>query len=75
MKGITIKFPEAALRRLRLEAREAGRTIAGLVRERVERTARPDAAASVHSVTADLAGSLAGRRRSATNARRRFRRP
>jgi predicted transcriptional regulator len=73
MKGITIKLPEATLRRLRQEARATGRTVADLVRERVEGpTAR--GAPSVHAITADLAGALAGSRRAATNDRRRFRR-
>jgi len=73
MKGITIKLPESTLRRLQQEAREAGRSVAALVRERVE--VPPDRnARSVYAVTADLAGSLAGRRRAATNERRRFRR-
>lgn len=73
MKGITIKLPDTTLRRLRQQAREAGRSVAALVRERVEggQDRRPP---SVYSVTDDLAGSLAGRRRPATNARRRFRR-
>jgi predicted transcriptional regulator len=73
MKGITIKLPEATLRRLQQQARETGRSVAALVRERVEGV--PDRnAPSVYAVTDDLAGSLAGRRRSATNERRRFRR-
>lgn len=33
MKGITIKLPEATLRRLQQRAREAGRSVAALVRE------------------------------------------
>lgn len=73
MKGITIKLPESTLRRLQQEARETGRSVAALVRERVE--GAPDRnGASVYAVTADLAGSLAGRRRAASNERRRFRR-
>ena len=73
MKGITIKLPETTLRRLKQQARETGRSVAALVRERVEvpldRRGR-----SVYAMTSDLAGSLAGGRRAATNARRRFRR-
>jgi len=73
MRGITIKLPEATLRRLKQQARESGRSVGALVRERVQapldRRSR-----SVYAVTADLAGSLAGSRRAATNARRRFRR-
>ena len=71
MKGITIKLPDATLRRLRQEARATGRSVAALVRERVD--APPDrGGGTVHAVTADLAGSLAGRRTPATNERRRF---
>lgn len=71
MKGITVKLPESTLRRLREEARATGRSVAALVRERVE--APLDAApGSVHDRAADLGGSLAGSRRAATNARRRF---
>jgi predicted nucleic acid-binding protein len=36
MRGITIKLPEETLRRLQQEARKAGRTVAALVRERVD---------------------------------------
>jgi hypothetical protein len=71
MKGITIKLPETTLRRLRQEARAAGRSVAALVRERVE--AAPDRGArSVFTMAPDLAGSLAGGRRAATNARLKF---
>lgn len=72
MKGITVKLPEATLERLKKEARMTGRSIASIVRERVEGAA--PAAPSVYDLTADLAGSLEGSRRSATNARRKFRR-
>jgi len=73
MKGITVKIPEATLRRLKEEARATGRSVASLVRERVE---TPGAAlqGSVYAKTPDLAGSVAGSRRSATNDRHRFRR-
>ena len=73
MKGITIKLPETILRQLRHEASETGRTVAALVRERVE-TPPDRAEGSVYAMTSDLAGSLAGGRRPATNNRRRFRR-
>jgi predicted DNA-binding protein len=73
MKGITIKLPETTLRRLRQQARDAGRSVAALVRERVE-AASESSVQSVYNATADLAGSLTGRRRAATNERRRFRR-
>ena len=36
MKGITIKLSETTLRQLRHQARETGRSVAALVRERVE---------------------------------------
>jgi ribbon-helix-helix CopG family protein len=74
MKGITIKLPEATLRRLKAEARATGRTVASLVRERVE-TPVAEAPGSVWARSSDLAGSVAGSRRPATNDRRRFRRP
>lgn len=73
MRGITIKLPEATLRRLRQEARATGRSVAELVRERVEGPA-VRGSPSVHAITADLAGSVAGSRRAASNDRRRFRR-
>lgn len=73
MKGITIKLPDTTLRQLRHEAREAGRSVAALVRERLE-TMPGQTGESVYSLTSDLAGSLAGGRRSASNTRRRFRR-
>ena len=72
MKGITIKLPESTLRRLRKEARETGRSLAALIRDRLEASS-PDAG-SVHALASDLAGSLEGSRRAATNERRRFRR-
>lgn len=71
MKGITVKLPDTTLRRLRHEARATGRSVAALIRERLDvvprRGSRP-----VYEITADLAGSLAGGRKSATNDRRRF---
>jgi predicted DNA-binding protein len=71
MKGITIKLPEKTLRRLRQEARTSGRSVAALIRERVEAPlARDDR--SVYAMTSDLAGSVDGRRKAATNARRKF---
>jgi hypothetical protein len=72
MKGITVKLSEATVRRLRQEAQASGRTVAALVRDRLEGIHR-DNADSVYSLTSDLAGTVAGPRRSATNARRRFR--
>jgi hypothetical protein len=73
MKGITVKLPEPVVRQLRDQARQSGRSIAALVRERIE-APTPDRG-SVYAITADLAGSLAGSRLSATNARAKFRRP
>jgi hypothetical protein len=72
MKGITIKLSEVTLRRLRQEAQATGRSVGALVRDRVEGVPR-GSSDSVHALTADLAGSLIGPPRSATNARRRFR--
>jgi predicted DNA-binding protein len=72
MKGITIKLPEAVAQQLRDQARQSGRSVAALVRERIEAPLRDGK--SVYDVSADLAGCLAGRRLPATNARARFRR-
>lgn len=72
MKGITIKLPEATLSRLRQEARATGRSVAALVRERID-APEDHRGASVLALTADLAGCLSGSRRAATNQRRRFR--
>jgi predicted transcriptional regulator len=72
MKGITIKLPEAVAQRLKQQARQSGRSVAALIRELIETAPHSDG--SVYAVSADLAGSLAGSRRPATNARRRFRR-
>ncbi len=74
MRAITVKLPEETLHRLDREARASGRSVAALIRERLEVTPE-DRAGSVHAVAAHLAGSLAGGRKSATNERRRFRRP
>ena len=71
MKGITIKLPEMTLRRLKQEARATGRSVAALVRERVDAPLDRDGG-SVYAVSSDLAGSLAGSRRAATNERRKF---
>jgi predicted DNA-binding protein len=73
MKGITIKLPEATLERLRQEARATGRSVAELVRERIEASGNRENG-SVYALTSDLAGSLGGSRESATNSRRKFRR-
>jgi len=74
VKGITVKLPESTLRRLRQQAQSSRRSVAALIRDRVERL--PDEGAdSVYTLTSDVAGALKGPRRSATNARRRFRKP
>jgi hypothetical protein len=75
MRGITIKLPEAEWQRLRQQARASGRSVAALVRERVAADRAPSTDRSVHGVASDLAGAVAGGRRSATNRRQRFRRP
>ena len=36
VKGITVKLPDTTLRRLRQEARATGRSVAALIRERLE---------------------------------------
>jgi len=73
MKGITIKLPEMTLRQLRQEARATGRSVAEIVRDCLEN--RSDhGARSVYALSSDLAGSVSGGRKSATNKRRRFRR-
>jgi predicted DNA-binding protein len=73
VKGISIKLPESTLRRLQEEAKATGRSVAALVRERVE--APSDSGDhSVFALTSDLAGSLKGAVRAATNERRKFKR-
>lgn len=74
MRGITIKLPDADWERLRQQARASGRSVAALIRERVSADTGSVTNQSVHAVTTDLAGVLAGRRRAATNKRPRFRR-
>jgi predicted DNA-binding protein len=72
MRGITIKLSETTLRRLEQEARATGRSVAAIIRERVEAQAEPHD--SVYALTRDLAGSLSGGTRAATNERRKFNR-
>ena len=71
MKTMTVKLPETTLERLRQEARATGRSVASLVRERVE-APWDRGARSVYALAADLAGSVSGSRKPATNRRRRF---
>jgi hypothetical protein len=73
LKNVSIKLAETTLRRLRQEARTTGRTVAALIRERIEDPVAPGGR-SVYDLTSDLAGSLAGSQLAATNQRRRFRR-
>lgn len=71
MTGITIKLPDTLLRRLRQEARATGRSVAALIRDSLE--AVPNRGnRSVYEISSDLAGSVAGDRKPATNHRRRF---
>jgi predicted DNA-binding protein len=72
MRGITIKLSEETLQRLEREARATGRSVASIIRERVE--VRHETAGSVHALTHDLAGRLSGSRKAATNGRRKFKR-
>ncbi len=73
MKGITIKLAEVTLRQLRLEARATGRSVAEIIRGRLENPS-DHGTQSVYALSSDLAGSVSGSRKPATNARRRFRR-
>jgi predicted transcriptional regulator len=73
MKSLTIKLPESVARRLQQQARQSGRSVAALIRERLE-TAE-NGAGSVYALSADIAGSLAGGRMPGSNTRRRFPRP
>jgi predicted transcriptional regulator len=71
MTGITIKLPDTLLRRLRQEARATGRSVAALIRDSLEAVPR-GGSRSVYEISSDLAGSVAGDRKPATNDRRRF---
>jgi len=73
MKGITIKLPEDTLQALAAEARASGRSIAAVVRSRLDAPQRA-ADGSVYAQASDLAGVLVGSRRPASNDRRKFRR-
>ena len=72
MKSLTIKLPEPIARKLREQAQESGRSVAALIRERLETP--EDVVGTVYALSADIAGSLAGSRLPGSNARRRFRR-
>jgi len=71
MTGITIKLPDTLLRRLRQEARATGRSVAALIRDSLEAVPRRGSR-SVYEISSDLAGSVTGDRKPATNDRRRF---
>ena len=71
MRGVSIKLPDATLQQLKREARATGRSVAALMRARVESHVERSPR-SVYGATSDLAGSLAGGRTPATNTRRRF---
>jgi hypothetical protein len=73
MKVIAVKLPEETIALLMVVARATGRTVAALLRERLEAGAEPRTG-SVYAITSDLAGCLGGRRRAAGNERRKFRR-
>jgi len=68
MRTITVKLPDDTLERLKHEAQATGRTVGAVIRDRLESSSSKD---SVHALTSDLAGSLAGPQKSVTNARRR----
>lgn len=72
MRGITVKLSDHTLERLRKEARATGRSVSAMIRDCVEN--QGGSAGSVYDLTADLAGSVRGRRQPATNSRRKFRR-
>ena len=71
MKSITVKLPNTTLRQLKQEARATGRSVAALIRERLDVVSHRGSL-PVYEITADLAGCVAGGRKSATNDRRRF---
>lgn len=73
MKGITIKLSDATLRQRRHLTPATGRSVASLIRERVE-TPPEHSHESVFALTSDLADSLAGGGHAAANTRRKFRR-
>lgn len=72
MRKITVRLAEATLRQLRQRARRSGRSVSSLIRELVER--EPGEGETVYAMISDLAGCLEGSARTATNARRKFRR-
>jgi hypothetical protein len=71
VRAITVKLSEETLERLGSEARAKGKSIAAVVRSKLDAEAIEG---SVYERASDLVGVLAGSARSASNARRRFRR-
>lgn len=71
MRSITIELPATTLRRLEQEARATGRSVAAIIRERLEVQGEPES--SVYALTRDLARSLSGgRTMAATRERHKF---
>lgn len=70
MKTLTVRLPDQTLKQLKAEAHATGRSVAALVRERIE-TPQDQ---SFHTLAGDLAGSLSGSPKAATNKRRKFER-
>jgi Arc/MetJ-type ribon-helix-helix transcriptional regulator len=70
MRGITIKLPEAQLRRLREQAKGSNRSVSAVVRDLIDGSA--ESGATIYALSSDLAGSQLGGTRSATNGRRKF---
>src|SRR5688572_28487752 len=74
VRGLTIKLTDDMLRKLAEDARTSGRSVAAVVREKLQAQPTGLGESSVHAQAGDLAGVLVGSRRSATNERRKFRR-
>jgi hypothetical protein len=77
MRSITVRLLEAMHRALAAEAQASGRSIAAVVRSRLEASAARSSQSdpSVYARARDLAGVVAGSTASASNDRRRLRRP
>jgi hypothetical protein len=73
MKGTTTKLAEVVSRQLGEQACQSGVGVAAVIRERTE--AAPRGRETVYALSADLAGSLAGRPLPATNARAKSQHP
>lgn len=70
--AISIKLPEATVRRLRWQAKARGSSVSALVRERLDEPRRDGQ--TVGDLAGDLVGSVNGPAISATNDRIKFRR-